>query len=74
MATSLPLPDIYDLAAQHDAMVLVDDAHGFGVLGKDGNGTVSHFGLEGKEIIQMGDTEQSGWCPRWVYCGESRAD
>ena len=49
-----PLPDIYDLAAQHDAMVLVDDAHGFGVLGKDGNGTVSHFGLEGKEIIQMG--------------------
>ncbi len=49
-----PLPDIYDLAAQHKAMVLVDDAHGFGVLGKDGNGTVSHFGLEGKEIIQMG--------------------
>ncbi len=49
-----PLPDIYNLAAQHDAMVLVDDAHGFGVLGKDGNGTVSHFGLEGKEIIQMG--------------------
>ena len=49
-----PLPDICDLAAQHDAMVLVDDAHGFGVLGKDGNGIVSHFGLEGKEIIQMG--------------------
>ena len=49
-----PLPDICDLAAQHGSMVLVDDAHGFGVLGKDGNGTVSHFGLEGKEIIQMG--------------------
>ena len=29
-----PLPDICELAAQHDAMVLVDDAHGFGVLGK----------------------------------------
>ena len=54
-----PLPDIYDLAAQHDAMVLVDDAHGFGVLGKDGNGTVSHFGLEGKEIIQMGTLSKS---------------
>lgn len=49
-----PLPDIYDLAVQHGSMVLVDDAHGFGVLGKDGNGAVSHFGLEGKEIIQMG--------------------
>ena len=49
-----PLSDICELAAQHDAMVLVDDAHGFGVLGKDGSGTVSHFGLEGKEIIQMG--------------------
>ncbi len=49
-----PLPDICDLAAQYEAMLLVDDAHGFGVLGKDGRGTVSHFGLEGKEIIQMG--------------------
>lgn len=49
-----PLPDIRDLAVQHGSMVLVDDAHGFGVLGKDGNGAVSHFGLEGKEIIQMG--------------------
>ena len=49
-----PLPDICDLAAEHDAMVLVDDAHGFGVLGKDGGGTVAHFGLEGEEIIQMG--------------------
>ncbi len=48
------LPDICDLAAQHNAMVLVDDAHGFGVLGKDGSGTVSHFGLEGQEVIQMG--------------------
>ena len=49
-----PLPDICDLAAQHDAMVLVDDAHGFGVLGKDGSGTVAHFGLEGEDVIQMG--------------------
>lgn len=49
-----PLPDICDIAAQHDAMVLVDDAHGFGILGKNGGGTVEHFGLEGKGIIQMG--------------------
>ena len=49
-----PLPDIYDVATQNEAMLLVDDAHGFGVLGKDGRGTVAHFGLEGEDIIQMG--------------------
>ena len=35
-------------------MVLVDDAHGFGVLGENGSGTVAHFGLEGRDVIQMG--------------------
>ena len=49
-----PLPDIYEVATQYEAMLLVDDAHGFGVLGKDGNGTVAHFGLEGTNIIRMG--------------------
>jgi len=49
-----PLPDICNLAAARDAMVLVDDAHGFGVLGKNGGGTLAHFGLEAENIIQMG--------------------
>ena len=49
-----PLPDIYEVATRYDAMLLVDDAHGFGVLGKNGSGTVSHFGLDGEGIIQMG--------------------
>ena len=49
-----PLPDIYEAATHYDAMLLVDDAHGFGVLGKDGSGTVAHFGLEGTDIIRMG--------------------
>ena len=49
-----PLPDIYEVATHYEAMLLVDDAHGFGVLGKDGSGTVAHFGLEGTNIIQMG--------------------
>ena len=49
-----PLPDIYNLAAEYEAMLLVDDAHGFGVLGEDGRGTVAHFGLENRGIIQMG--------------------
>ena len=49
-----PLPDIYEIATHYDAMLLVDDAHGFGVLGEDGSGTVRHFGLQGTDIIQMG--------------------
>ena len=49
-----PLQDIYEVALNYNAMLLIDDAHGFGVLGKDGSGTVSHFGLEGQNIIQMG--------------------
>lgn len=49
-----PLPDIYAVATHYDAMLLVDDAHGFGVLGEDGSGTVAHFGLEGTDIIRMG--------------------
>ncbi len=54
-----PLPDIYEVVMEYDAMLLVDDAHGFGVLGKDGSGTISHFGLDGKEIIQMGTLSKS---------------
>ena len=49
-----PLPDIYEVATHYEAMLLVDDAHGFGVLGKDGSGTGAHFGLDGEGIIQMG--------------------
>jgi 8-amino-7-oxononanoate synthase len=49
-----PLPAICNLADAYDAMVMVDDAHGFGVLGKNGGGTVEHFELEGRGVVQMG--------------------
>jgi glycine C-acetyltransferase/8-amino-7-oxononanoate synthase len=49
-----PLPDLALLAERYDAMLMVDDAHGTGVLGKRGRGTVEHFGLEGRVQIQMG--------------------
>ncbi|MCX9081337.1 MAG: glycine C-acetyltransferase [Candidatus Methanoperedens sp.] len=49
-----PLDRIVELAEEYDAMVMVDDAHGDGVLGKDGRGIVDHFGLEGKVDIDMG--------------------
>jgi glycine C-acetyltransferase len=49
-----PLDRIVELAEEYDAMVMVDDAHGDGVLGKDGRGIVDHFSLEGKVDIDMG--------------------
>ena len=49
-----PLPEIVRLAREYNAMVMVDEAHATGVLGKDGAGTVEHFHLEGKVEIVMG--------------------
>jgi 8-amino-7-oxononanoate synthase len=41
-----PLPALLDLCEQYDALLVVDDAHGFGVLGDKGRGSLSHFGLQ----------------------------
>ncbi|ATE62482.1 8-amino-7-oxononanoate synthase [Thauera sinica] len=49
-----PLPELLALAERHDAWLVVDDAHGFGVLGEDGRGSLSHFGLAGERFIYMG--------------------
>lgn len=48
------LPDIVELARAHDAVVIVDDSHGVGVLGATGRGTVEHFGLLGEVDIVTG--------------------
>lgn len=49
-----PLPGIVELAEKYGALVMVDDAHASGVLGKNGRGTVDHFGLHGRVQIQIG--------------------
>lgn len=49
-----PLPEIVELAEKYDAVLMVDDAHSSGVLGKNGRGTVDHFGLKGRVDIQIG--------------------
>ena len=49
-----PLPEICRLAERYDATVMVDDAHSFGVLGETGGGTIEHFGLKNRDVIQMG--------------------
>jgi glycine C-acetyltransferase len=48
------LPEIVKLAREHDAIVVVDDSHGTGVMGKTGRGTIEHFGLTGQVDIITG--------------------
>lgn len=47
------LPELLVLCEQHDAWLLVDDAHGFGVLGDEGRGALSYFGLASPRLIYM---------------------
>jgi 8-amino-7-oxononanoate synthase len=54
-----PLPDICRLARLYNAAVMVDDAHGIGVLGTHGAGTVSHFGLTNEVDLIMGTFSKS---------------
>jgi 8-amino-7-oxononanoate synthase len=48
------LPELLALAERFDAWLIVDDAHGFGVLGAQGRGSLSHFGLCSERLIYMG--------------------
>jgi len=49
-----PLPDIVVAAEKYNAIVMIDDAHASGVLGRNGRGTVDHFNLHGRVHIQVG--------------------
>jgi glycine C-acetyltransferase len=49
-----PLPEVVALAREHGAIMMVDDAHASGVLGRDGRGSVDHFGLHGQVDVQVG--------------------
>ena len=53
------LPEICALAKQYGARVMVDDAHGLGVLGEGGRGTASYFGLEDQVDVYMGTFSKS---------------
>jgi glycine C-acetyltransferase len=49
-----PLPDLVEVAERRGAIMMLDDAHATGVLGRGGAGTVDHFGLQGRVDIQVG--------------------
>jgi 8-amino-7-oxononanoate synthase len=48
-----PLPEILALCERFDALLMIDDAHGFGVLGPQGRGTAAHFGITSPRLLYM---------------------
>ncbi len=48
-----PLPQLLEVCERHDAWLMLDDAHGFGVLGSGGRGVLEHFGVSSPRIIYM---------------------
>lgn len=53
------IPEILDLAERHGAVLMIDDAHGVGVLGAQGRGTADHFGVTGRVPLIMGTFSKS---------------
>jgi glycine C-acetyltransferase len=69
------LPAIVDLAEQYDCMTYVDDAHGSGVLGESGRGTVDHFGLHGRVDFSIGTLSKAiGSIGGYVACNQTAYD
>ena len=65
------LPEIVDVAQQFGAGVMVDDAHGLGVLGRRGRGTAEHFGLEDEVDLVMGTFSKSLASIGGFICGDA---
>jgi glycine C-acetyltransferase len=64
-----PLPQLCDLAEKHGAIMMVDDAHSSGVLGRNGRGTIDHFGLDGRVDIQVGTLSKAIGVLGGYVCG-----
>jgi len=66
-----PLSDIYEVAKKYDILLMVDDAHGEGVLGKGGRGIVDHFGLHGKVDVEVGTFSKAFGVVGGIVAGKS---
>ncbi|MEO8661230.1 MAG: glycine C-acetyltransferase [Bryobacteraceae bacterium] len=64
-----PLPALVDIAERYGAIMMVDDAHSSGVLGKNGRGTVDQFGLHGRVHIQVGTLSKAIGALGGYVCG-----
>jgi glycine C-acetyltransferase len=64
-----PLPALCDLAERYGAIMMVDDAHASGVLGRNGRGTVDHFNIHGRVDIQVGTLSKAIGALGGYVCG-----
>jgi glycine C-acetyltransferase len=65
-----PLDEILEVSRQYDTVLMVDDAHGEGVLGKGGRGIVDHFGLHGKVDVEVGTLSKAFGVVGGVVAGD----
>ncbi len=64
-----PLPQLCDLAEKYNCIMMVDDAHASGVLGRNGRGTVDHLGCNGRVDIQVGTLSKAIGAMGGYVCG-----
>ncbi len=64
-----PLPALVEIAEGHGAIMMIDDAHSSGVLGKNGRGTADHFGLHGRVDVQVGTLSKAIGVLGGYVCG-----
>jgi glycine C-acetyltransferase len=64
-----PLPELCDLAEKYNCIMMIDDAHSSGVLGRGGRGTVDHFGCHGRVDIQVGTLSKAIGSMGGYVCG-----
>src|SRR6185437_2261728 len=64
-----PLPGLCDVAEKYGAIMMVDDAHSSGVLGKNGRGTIDHFNVHGRVDIQVGTLSKAIGAIGGYVCG-----
>ena len=64
-----PLPGLVAAAEKHGAIMMVDDAHASGVLGRNGRGTIDHFGVHGRVHVQVGTLSKAIGVLGGYVCG-----
>lgn len=65
-----PLDKIADVAEEHGFLLMVDDAHGEGVLGEGGRGIVDHYGLHGRVDVEVGTLSKAFGVVGGMVCGK----
>src|SRR4051794_15688371 len=66
-----PLPGLCDVAEKYGAIMMVDDAHASGVLGRNGRGTIDHFNVHGRVDVQVGTLSKAIGALGGYVCGSS---